>query len=640
MKCKAPLLDYLSVGRNPLHPSLEKIEEVCEKLDSFKKCVKDVDQMCLKSMPNLQIKLYEYLCQFPIKDSIKVQEDCFAVAKKENYIKDCLDNITITESNNVKSSILRNEIILANTTETKRSTMCHILKGYSKCYSQAAYLKVCQKAASVEHDILKYIAESVNVEDCGLSPFSAIVSKYEELENEKNCGTCDDKGACNCTTGFQPDADKKYCVDINECLGENQCEQTCINSKGSFTCDCYAGIFVLNEDGKSCDIVDKDVQSWLFFAHGQSIWKISEDGKDFELQKTGLEKAAMIDIDIKEKKLYYSDISLDVIERIKIDGAISEPIQNYEVDGVEGIAVDWVGRNLYSVRRNDIFVQTLEGKFRKALYKNVLKMPRALVCHPLKSKLFISDWSSHAFIASANMDGSEFKRIITDGIVWPNGLTVDVYTNKIYWGDAFLDSIQSADLDGQNRNFIIQNPAQVPHIFGMTVSNSYLYWTDWTTKGIVRANKKTGANLEILAQTALLPYSIKLYHPSAQPQIKNPCEGLKCSQLCLLKNNATEGVCGCSDGFTLAEDGITCQSSCTANEHLCEGSNPRCLSKRYLCDGVIHCQDQSDEGTTLCPPRICIAGQFQCHDNKKCLPAAQLCDKTAQCADSSDEQYC
>jgi hypothetical protein len=38
---------------------------------------------------------------------------------------------------------------------------------------------------------------------------------------------------------------------------------------------------------------------WLFFAHGQSIWNISADGKDFQLQRAGLQKTAMFDIDIK-----------------------------------------------------------------------------------------------------------------------------------------------------------------------------------------------------------------------------------------------------------------------------------------------------------------------------------------------------
>ena len=42
-------------------------------------------------------------------------------------------------------------------------------------------------------------------------------------------------------------------VDINECLLDtNGCDQGCINTPGSFLCNCFEG-YVLNEDGYACD---------------------------------------------------------------------------------------------------------------------------------------------------------------------------------------------------------------------------------------------------------------------------------------------------------------------------------------------------------------------------------------------------
>lgn len=90
---------------------------------------------------------------------------------------------------------------------------------------------------------------------------------------------------------------------------------------------------------------------WLFFAHGQSVWNISTDGKSFQLQRAGLQKTAMIDIDVKENRLYYADIGANVIERMNIEGTFPQAVQRFDVDGLEGIAVDWIGRNLYSLRR-------------------------------------------------------------------------------------------------------------------------------------------------------------------------------------------------------------------------------------------------------------------------------------------------
>lgn len=40
-------------------------------------------------------------------------------------------------------------------------------------------------------------------------------------------------------------------------------------------------------------------EPWLFFAYGQSIWNMSMNGEEIYLQKSGLQKVAMIDLYIK-----------------------------------------------------------------------------------------------------------------------------------------------------------------------------------------------------------------------------------------------------------------------------------------------------------------------------------------------------
>ena len=72
-------------------------------------------------------------------------------------------------------------------------------------------------------------------------------------------------------------------------------------------------------------------------------------------------------------------------------------------------------------------------------------------------------------------------------IVWPNGLSVDYDENRIYWADARIDRIESIKLDGSDRQVAI---ASTQHSFGLAVDKEFIYWTDWLTKSIHRANKK------------------------------------------------------------------------------------------------------------------------------------------------------
>jgi hypothetical protein len=43
-----------------------------------------------------------------------------------------------------------------------------------------------------------------------------------------------------------------FVVDINECIGVNNCQQGCNNTLGSFLCSCEDG-FTLNADESTCD---------------------------------------------------------------------------------------------------------------------------------------------------------------------------------------------------------------------------------------------------------------------------------------------------------------------------------------------------------------------------------------------------
>lgn len=49
------------------------------------------------------------------------------------------------------------------------------------------------------------------------------------------------------------------------------------------------------------------------------------------------------------------------------------------------------------------------------------------------------------------MDGSDRRVIISDGIFWPNGLTIDYSGGRIYWADAKHHVIESANYNGGDR---------------------------------------------------------------------------------------------------------------------------------------------------------------------------------------------
>uniref|UniRef100_A0A8C5WBI2 EGF like domain multiple 8 n=1 Tax=Leptobrachium leishanense TaxID=445787 RepID=A0A8C5WBI2_9ANUR len=65
----------------------------------------------------------------------------------------------------------------------------------------------------------------------------------------QNGGTCVKPNMCRCLAGWGG----RHChVDIDECRRPSHaCSQSCVNTPGSFRCECHSG-FALDEDGKTC----------------------------------------------------------------------------------------------------------------------------------------------------------------------------------------------------------------------------------------------------------------------------------------------------------------------------------------------------------------------------------------------------
>ena len=56
--------------------------------------------------------------------------------------------------------------------------------------------------------------------------------------------------------------------------------------------------------------------------------------------------------------------------------------------------------------------------------------------------LFWTDWGLSPYIGRIGMDGSNRTKVITTKLGWPNGMTIDFITNRLWWADAHLDIIE------------------------------------------------------------------------------------------------------------------------------------------------------------------------------------------------------
>ncbi|KAL7989902.1 hypothetical protein Chor_012568 [Crotalus horridus] len=233
-----------------------------------------------------------------------------------------------------------------------------------------------------------------------------------------------------------------------------------------------------------------------------------------------------------------------------------EVVIQYGLATPEGLAVDWIAGNIYWVESNldQIEVAKLDGTMRSTLLAGDIEHPRAIALDPR---------CGLPRIEAASMSG-QGRRVIhkeTGSGGWPNGLTVDYLEKRILWIDARSDAIYSALYDGTGHIEVLRGHEYLSHPFAVTLYGGEVYWTDWRTNTLAKANKWTGHNVTVVQRTNTQPFDLQVYHPSRQPVAPNPCEanGGKghCSHLCLINYNGTYS-CACPHLMKLDKDNATC----------------------------------------------------------------------------------
>ena len=109
-------------------------------------------------------------------------------------------------------------------------------------------------------------------------------------------------------------------------------------------------------------------------------------------------------------------------------------------------------------------------------------------CDFVKTQHLIFTFSGeYPRIERIGMDGTHRSTIISTKIYWPNGLTLDIPSKRVYFADSKLDFIDFCNYDGTGRQQVIANNHYLLHPHSLAVFEDQVYWTDRQLNRVMRA---------------------------------------------------------------------------------------------------------------------------------------------------------
>ncbi|XP_078268559.1 pro-epidermal growth factor [Rhinoraja longicauda] len=367
---------------------------------------------------------------------------------------------------------------------------------------------------------------------------------------------------------------------------------------------------------------------YLIFSHGNAIFKIDREGTNHQRIVTNSGLSVVLDFHYRNGKIYWADTEKGLLQQAFINGTDRKIVWAVG-EGLLGFAVDWLHNTIVWTNRKKgtIEMSNLHGKNVKVLLKN-LTFPTFMAVDPEEGYIF---WASEGSVPSLHRANLNATIAISIVKAWTKvkTLTLDLVDKRLFWVQSDTEnissSIRSCDYTGGSAQIIKHSIRHWP--FGISLFDEHVYYSDWKTGTIRRANKFTGEDLVVInpRRSFLPPADLKVVHPSRQPTSETDPQLSENETGSVCKKSFNGKCCKCKDGYVLSDDQKSCRD---VNE--CAFWNHGCTLGCENVPGSYHC---------LCPKGFVLQPDMKtCQALSPCLENHTDCSH--DCTQTSQGPIC
>ena len=293
-----------------------------------------------------------------------------------------------------------------------------------------------------------------------------------------------------------------------------------------------------------------------------AIKKADLDGANKETIVDQLEGPLGLAIDPAAGKIYWTDWFAQKIQRANLDGSVLEDLVNTAPMRPRFLALNDAGGVVYWTGQGNgrVWQAPKEGGDMSLLVPGDSAKTGGIAYNPAADTLYWTDTASRS-VSTARGDGTDVRDILYPRAGGVKGLFVEQETGKIVWYDLGAQAIKRANLDGsetetilsgdfgeatalawdplrrifcwadplrshigcagwngENRRIILseEDGLRRPNEVAIDPRTGYVYWTDWETKSLHRANLDGSDKVDIVSGSLIEPSGLALYLEALQ----------------------------------------------------------------------------------------------------------------------------